>query len=83
MMRMAYTAAPAASREPRDKFSMESPVSLFSEASRYIPGGVNSPVRAFRGVGGTPVFIERARRRARVGTPTASATSTTSARGAR
>jgi len=35
-------------------------VSLFSEASRYIPGGVNSPVRAFRGVGGEPVFIERA-----------------------
>lgn len=36
-------------------------MSLFSEASRYIPGGVNSPVRAFRGVGGEPVFIERAR----------------------
>jgi glutamate-1-semialdehyde 2,1-aminomutase len=35
-------------------------VSLFSEASRYITGGVNSPVRAFRGVGGEPVFIERA-----------------------
>jgi glutamate-1-semialdehyde 2,1-aminomutase len=35
-------------------------VSLFSEASRYLPGGVNSPVRAFRGVGGEPVFIERA-----------------------
>jgi glutamate-1-semialdehyde 2,1-aminomutase len=35
-------------------------VSLFTEASQYIPGGVNSPVRAFRGVGGEPVFIERA-----------------------
>jgi len=35
-------------------------VSLFSDASRYIPGGVNSPVRAFRGVGGEPVFFERA-----------------------
>jgi glutamate-1-semialdehyde 2,1-aminomutase len=34
--------------------------SLFQEAQRYIPGGVNSPVRAFRAVGGTPVFIERA-----------------------
>jgi glutamate-1-semialdehyde 2,1-aminomutase len=34
--------------------------SLFLEAQRYIPGGVNSPVRAFRAVGGTPVFIERA-----------------------
>jgi len=35
-------------------------VSLFTEAARYIPGGVNSPVRAFRSVGGEPVFIERA-----------------------
>ncbi len=34
---------------------------LFSEAERYIPGGVNSPVRAFKAVGGTPLFIERAR----------------------
>jgi len=33
---------------------------LFSRASRVIPGGVNSPVRAFNGVGGTPPFIERA-----------------------
>jgi glutamate-1-semialdehyde 2,1-aminomutase len=35
-------------------------VSLFTEASRFIPGGVNSPVRAFRSVGGEPIFIERA-----------------------
>jgi glutamate-1-semialdehyde 2,1-aminomutase len=35
-------------------------VTLFEEASRYIPGGVNSPVRAFRGVGGEPLFIARA-----------------------
>jgi glutamate-1-semialdehyde 2,1-aminomutase len=35
-------------------------VTLFSEACRYIPGGVNSPVRAFRGVGGEPIFFERA-----------------------
>jgi len=35
-------------------------LSLFTEASRYIPGGVNSPVRAFRSVGGEPIFIERA-----------------------
>jgi len=35
-------------------------VSLFEEACRYIPGGVNSPVRAFRGVGGEPVFFARA-----------------------
>lgn len=33
---------------------------LFEEAQRHIPGGVNSPVRAFRGVGGTPLFIDRA-----------------------
>ncbi|MFO1432324.1 MAG: glutamate-1-semialdehyde 2,1-aminomutase [Candidatus Competibacteraceae bacterium] len=33
---------------------------LFVEAQRYIPGGVNSPVRAFRGVGGEPVFFQRA-----------------------
>jgi glutamate-1-semialdehyde 2,1-aminomutase len=32
---------------------------LFERAERVIPGGVNSPVRSFRSVGGTPVFIER------------------------
>ena len=32
---------------------------LFAEAQRYIPGGVNSPVRAFRAVGGEPLFISR------------------------
>jgi len=32
---------------------------LFAEAQHLIPGGVNSPVRAFRGVGGVPRFIER------------------------
>jgi glutamate-1-semialdehyde 2,1-aminomutase len=32
---------------------------LFQQAQRLIPGGVNSPVRAFRGVGGTPRFIAR------------------------
>ncbi len=35
-------------------------MSLFTEASHYIPGGVNSPVRAFRAVGGEPIFIDRA-----------------------
>ncbi|WP_100639294.1 glutamate-1-semialdehyde 2,1-aminomutase [Marinobacter salexigens] len=34
--------------------------SLFEQAQKYIPGGVNSPVRAFRGVGGTPVFFKHA-----------------------
>ncbi len=33
---------------------------LFDRAARVIPGGVNSPVRAFRAVGGTPVFVSRA-----------------------
>lgn len=33
---------------------------LFAEALKYIPGGVNSPVRAFRAVGGQPFFAERA-----------------------
>ena len=33
---------------------------LFAEALKYIPGGVNSPVRAFRAVGGTPFFVNRA-----------------------
>lgn len=35
---------------------------LYTEAQHFIPGGVNSPVRAFNGVGGTPLFIERANR---------------------
>jgi len=33
---------------------------LFQKAQRFIPGGVNSPVRAFQSVGGDPVFVERA-----------------------
>jgi len=32
---------------------------LFNEAKNYIPGGVNSPVRAFKGVGGEPIYFER------------------------
>jgi glutamate-1-semialdehyde 2,1-aminomutase len=35
-------------------------IELFERAQRSIPGGVNSPVRAFKSVGGTPVFIRRA-----------------------
>nr|WP_151193195.1 glutamate-1-semialdehyde 2,1-aminomutase [Cysteiniphilum sp. JM-1] len=35
--------------------------SLFNRAKQYIPGGVNSPVRAFKGVGGTPKFIAKAK----------------------
>ncbi len=35
--------------------------SLFSRAQQSIPGGVNSPVRAFKSVGGTPIFISKAK----------------------
>lgn len=34
---------------------------LFAAAQQYIPGGVNSPVRAFKGVGGTPIFFDHAK----------------------
>ena len=34
---------------------------LFHEATQYIPGGVNSPVRAFKSVGGDPIFIKKAK----------------------
>lgn len=33
---------------------------LYQKAQTTIPGGVNSPVRAFNGVGGSPIFIDRA-----------------------
>ena len=33
---------------------------LFEKAKKIIPGGVNSPVRAFRSVGGTPFFTKKA-----------------------
>ena len=39
---------------------MPSSHELYQEACKYIPGGVNSPVRAFRGVGGEPIFFARA-----------------------
>jgi glutamate-1-semialdehyde 2,1-aminomutase len=34
---------------------------LFADAEKVIPGGVNSPVRAFKGVGGTPIFVKSAK----------------------
>lgn len=34
---------------------------LFAEAKQYIPGGVNSPVRAFKAVGGDPIFVKEAK----------------------
>ena len=42
-------------------FATSSNAELFIAASKHIPGGVNSPVRAFKGVGGTPVFITKAK----------------------
>src|SRR5690349_21124847 len=36
-------------------------LSLYDRACQYMPGGVNSPVRAFHGVGGEPIFISHAK----------------------
>ena len=55
---------------------------LFEEARRVMPGGVNSPVRSFRGVGGRPSPLRGAAALAS-GTPTGPSTSTTWARGGR
>jgi len=41
--------------------TLERSAALLKRAEQLIPGGVNSPVRAFRGVGGTPPFIQRGR----------------------
>ena len=38
----------------------EKSLKIYEEATKYIPGGVNSPVRAFKSVGLDPIFIERA-----------------------
>ena len=35
---------------------------LFEKSEHFLPGGVNSPVRAFRNVGGTPVFVKKWKR---------------------
>jgi glutamate-1-semialdehyde 2,1-aminomutase len=45
---------------PEDNARMSGSHDLFVQAQQHIPGGVNSPVRAFRGVGGNPLFVERA-----------------------
>ncbi|HET9870444.1 MAG TPA: aminotransferase class III-fold pyridoxal phosphate-dependent enzyme, partial [bacterium] len=44
--------------KPR-KYSLRNSEKLFAEAQKHLVGGVNSPVRAFRGVGGTPIFFAR------------------------
>lgn len=41
-------------------FSVEGSEKLYHQALRYLPGAVNSPVRAFKGVGGTPIFFKKA-----------------------
>jgi glutamate-1-semialdehyde 2,1-aminomutase len=46
--------------KPEELEAMSRSQELFTEAQKHIPGGVNSPVRAFRGVGGNPVYINRA-----------------------
>jgi glutamate-1-semialdehyde 2,1-aminomutase len=42
-----------------NKMKTDTSKKLFTEAKKYIPGGVNSPVRAFKSVGGDPLFITR------------------------
>ena len=49
-----------ASRKPEPHAMKTKNETLFELSQQVIPGGVNSPVRAFRSVGGTPVFFERA-----------------------
>src|ERR1700730_2476605 len=41
--------------------NIDKSIELFARAQQSIPGGVNSPVRAFRSVGGTPLFIQKAK----------------------
>lgn len=47
-------------KQSNTHLQLERSRALFAEAQQLMPGGVNSPVRAFRGVGGDPVFIARA-----------------------
>jgi glutamate-1-semialdehyde aminotransferase len=53
--------APAEATSKGQQMSNTRNLRLFKEASKVIPGGVNSPVRAFKAVGGKPIFIERAK----------------------
>jgi glutamate-1-semialdehyde 2,1-aminomutase len=46
---------------PFTKMNYHKSQNLFSRAQQSIPGGVNSPVRAFRSVGGNPLFIKSAK----------------------
>jgi glutamate-1-semialdehyde 2,1-aminomutase len=44
-----------------ETFMIDTSIKLFERAQQSIPGGVNSPVRAFKSVGGTPIFIQKAK----------------------
>ncbi|MCW5889375.1 MAG: glutamate-1-semialdehyde 2,1-aminomutase [bacterium] len=57
--RAGFIAAPGGACYPRNVGDTSD--KLFAEARAVIPGGVNSPVRSWRAVGGNPVFIQRAR----------------------
>jgi glutamate-1-semialdehyde 2,1-aminomutase len=56
---VAFDEAERAIPVPYNRHDMSRSTELFERARGLIPGGVNSPVRAFGGVGGTPVFVER------------------------
>jgi len=51
----------AALESTHSRVNMDNNHNLFSRAQQFIPGGVNSPVRAFKGVGGDPLFIATAK----------------------
>ena len=53
------TEGPRDAESPLERARDARSAELFAEAQRYIPGGVDSPVRAFKAVGGAPRFIER------------------------
>ncbi len=48
------------SEQSEEDKPMTKSAELYQKAQQTIPGGVNSPVRAFNGVGGSPIFVERA-----------------------
>ena len=68
---------------PHEETDAHTSQKLFARAVQILPGGVDSPVRAFQAVGGAPLFIRRAQRARRSRTWTATGSSTTSCRGGR
>ena len=54
----------AAHKRPRINYKLsniEKSIKLFIEAKQLMPGGVNSPVRAFKNINGNPIFFEKAK----------------------